>query len=157
MVQYLQVTPFSIGHRFIGIKEFKGEEDNPMLLAMLRLTGEGAFDGWPEHDEVPWCSAFLNWVFWLLRLPRSRSLRARSWLQVGRAVHLDDATVGYDVVVLWRGENPPGPDVIKAPGHVGLYAGHDKDYVMLLGGNQQDTVSVQAFPRARILGVRRPL
>ena len=147
----ISTSAFEIGHRFSGIKEISGIKDNPMILAMLKLDGD-----WPEHDEVPWCSAFVNYVCWLLRLPRSKSLRARSWLGVGHRIDLEDARVGFDVVILSRGDPPqPGPDVEDAPGHVGFYAGHDDTYVQILGGNQGNTVSVKSFRKDRLLGVRR--
>jgi len=146
----IRITPFQLAQRFIGMREIPGREHDSMILAMLRLDDE-----WPDADEVPWCSAFVNFTAWLLRLPRSKSLRARSWLRVGRAIALDDARPGFDLVVLSRGQDPPGPEVIDAPGHVGWYAGHDADRIWLLGGNQGDTVSSAAFPRRRILSVRR--
>lgn len=122
-----------------------------MILAMLQKDQE-----WPADDEVPWCSALTNWVCWLLRLPRSKSLMARSWLLVGLAVRLEDARVGFDVVILSRGaQHQPGPEVIDAPGHVGFYSGHNRDYVFILGGNQSDMVSVGQYPKNRVLGVRR--
>ena len=147
----IETSAFEIAQRFTGIKEVAGIRDNPMILAMLRLDGD-----WPEHDEVPWCSAFVNFVCWLLRLPRSKSLRARSWLGVGHRISLEDARVGCDVVVISRGEPPqPGPEVLDAPGHVGFFAGYDDTYVQMLGGNQGDTVSVRSYRRERILGLRR--
>jgi uncharacterized protein (TIGR02594 family) len=126
------------------MKEVAGPVSNPAILAMLRLD-----DTWPDGDEVPWCSAALNYWAWLLRLPRSHSLAARSWLGVGEAVPLGDAKVGFDVVVLWRGN----PDA--ATGHVGLFSGGEGGKVMLLGGNQGDAVSVADFDETRVLGVRR--
>lgn len=131
---------YDLAQRFVGVKETAGIHSTPLVLAMLRLD-----DGWPEDDEVPWCSAFTNFVCWLLRLPRSKSLAARSWLQVGRQVPLDEARPGDDVIVLSRG----------AGGHVGFYAGRDGDDVLILGGNQGDRVCIAPFPRARVLGVRR--
>jgi hypothetical protein len=103
------------------------------------------------------CSAALNYWAWLLRLPRSKSLRARSWLEVGTPVSEMDVEVGFDVVVLKRGASDAGPETINAPGHVGLYAGTmplDSD-VLILGGNQSNKVSVAAFSASRILGIRR--
>jgi uncharacterized protein (TIGR02594 family) len=147
----MEVTAFQIAERFIGIKEVPGAKDNPQILSMLKLDGE-----WPEHDEVPWCSAFVNYVAWLLRLPRSKSLRARSWLEVGTPVAASLAQIGQDVVILKRGAGEqPGPEVIAAPGHVGFFAGNLGSYVHLLSGNQSDSVSVQRFDHDRILGVRR--
>lgn len=145
----LRVTAYSLAERFIGIKEVSGSAANPMILAMLKLDGD-----WPQDDSVPWCSAFTNYVAWLLRLPRSKSLRARSWLTVGFAPELYN--VGFDVVVLKRGGGrQPGPSVIDAPGHVGFYGGHDRAHIQVLGGNQADSVSVASYPLSRVLGVRR--
>ncbi len=55
------------------------------------------------------------------------------------------------------GGKQPGPDVIKAPGHVGFFAGVEEKSVLVLGGNQSDEVNVSPFPVARVLGVRRLL
>ena len=74
----MDITAYDLASRFIGIKEVRGSVSNPQILSMLRLDSS-----WPKGDEVPWCSAFVNYPAWLLRLPRSKSLRARSWLEVG--------------------------------------------------------------------------
>jgi len=147
----MKITLYHLAQRFVGIKEVPGKQHNPLILSMLQLDA-----AWPEGDEVAWCSGFLNFICWLLRLPRSKSLRARSWLGVGTPVMLEDARVGWDIVILSRGPGEqPGPEVIDAPGHVGLYAGHYTTRVLLLGGNQSDTVQVSQYARDRILGVRR--
>jgi uncharacterized protein (TIGR02594 family) len=148
----VNITLYDLAQRFVGMKEIPGQKDSPLILAMLRLDGE-----WPQNDEVAWCSAFVNFCAWLLRLPRSKSLGARSWLRVGTPVLDHLAKVGWDVVVLARGDGKqPGPEVISAPGHVGLFAGWEtSDRVLMLGGNQGDTVCVASFPRTRILGIRR--
>ena len=147
----MKITLYDMGMRFAGIKEVPGKQHNPLIMAMLNLDTT-----WPEGDEVPWCSAFINFICWLLRLPRSKSLRARSWLGVGRPVAEDEARVGWDIVILKRGPGEqPGPEVIDAPGHVGLFAGFDATRVLLLGGNQSDTVQVSQYARDRILGIRR--
>ena len=139
----MKITAHLLAQRFIGIKEVPGAKDSHQILAMLKLD-----DPWPDHDEVPWCSAFVNYVCWLLRLPRSKRLNARSWLDVGLPVALEDARPGFDVVIL---ERPPNP----ASGHVGFYAGHTTHSIYILGGNQSDTVSVVPYSRSRLLGVRR--
>lgn len=151
-VKSVELTAFDMAQRFVGTKEIGGDTDNPAIMAFLKLD-----NSWPEHDEVPWCSAFVNYVCWLLRLPRSKSLRARSWLLVGRAITLDEAEPG-DVIILKRGKGEqPGPDVIEAPGHVGFYAGLGADEMVIevLGGNQSDGVNVRAYSSDRLLGVRR--
>jgi uncharacterized protein (TIGR02594 family) len=171
----VQITAHELASRFIGVGEVPGEEDNPFVMSMLKLDAR-----WPEHDEVPWCSAFVNYVAWLLHIQRSKSLRARSWLQVGRSLgatarisHGDPPhKVGWDVVVMKRGgDNEPGPEVIEAKGHVGFFCGYavgtPKErvaddrwsdtplYVEVLGGNQGNKVSIARYPVERILDVRR--
>jgi uncharacterized protein (TIGR02594 family) len=145
------LTAFALAERFIGLREVPGLASNPELLAMLRLDA-----AWPDGDHVPWCSAFVNYIAWLAGLPRSRSLLARSWLGVGRPIGLQEARPGWDVVVLRLvGRGQAGPELREAPGHVGFYAGHTPARIALLGGNQQNTVSVMRFPLARLLGLRR--
>lgn len=151
----MNITAFDIAQVFIGEKEIGGGMDNPMILAMLRTDNK-----WPENDEVPWCSAFVNYVCKLLRLPRSKSLLARSWLEVGMGVQLDDALCAFDVVILQRGSgDQPGPENTTAPGHVGFFAGMSPDWelVEVLGGNQGDQVKISRYPADRILGIRRLL
>ena len=147
----MQITAFQIAERFIGIRELPGAKDNPFVMSMLKLD-----NSWPQNDETPWCSAFTNYVAWLLRLPRSKSLMARSWLQVGQPIELGDAMPGFDVCIFKRGGgNQPGPDVINAPGHVAFFAGITGNRVHVLGGNQDDSVSVSSYAVSKLLGVRR--
>jgi uncharacterized protein (TIGR02594 family) len=139
-------------------------------MAMLQQDA-----AWPQDDETAWCSAFVNYCCRLLGVERSgdsaavfmgvegvevtlksQALRARSWLMVGTEVTPTDARPGFDVVILKRGSgDQPGAAVIEASGHVGFYHSHTEDKVFILGGNQGNTVSVQGYPRDRILGVRR--
>lgn len=149
----MNITAFDLAQRFVGMKEVAGTASNPAILAMLRLD-----DAWPQGDEVPWCSAFVNYICWLLRLPRSKSLAARSWLNVGRQIAAREALQENDIMVLSRGSNP-------AYGHVGFFAGWSQTEtdtppfstsgVLLLGGNQGDSVSIATFPVSRLLGIRR--
>jgi uncharacterized protein (TIGR02594 family) len=147
----VNVTAYDLAQRFVGLKEVPGVASNPLVLGMLRLDVADV-----QGDDVAWCSAFVNFIAWMLRLPRSKSLAARSWLGIGQPVELRDAKAGFDVVVLQRGSGPqPGPDVIAAPGHVGFYSGMSGGNVVLLGGNQGDAVTLAQFSSQRILGIRR--
>ncbi len=141
----MQITAFSLAERYIGqVFERQGDKDHPLIQFWLSLCGLGL----DEHDEVPWCSAFINGVCWTLRLPRSKSAAARSWLNAGRPIKLDEARAAYDVIVLSRGSN-------LNQGHVGFFAGLDRDSVYILSGNQSNAVSVQVFPIDRVIGLRR--
>ena len=147
---FTNADAFDIAQRFTGIEEIGGSVDNPQIMAMLKLDNR-----WPSNDEVPWCSGFVNYICWICRHPRSKSLMARSWLTVGRGISLDSAEVG-DVVVLKRGSgDQPGPEITTAPGHVGFYAGRTDSLIEILGGNQSDTVKISRYPVSKLLGVRR--
>lgn len=149
------VTAFDLAQRFVGLRELGGAEHHPLIQWGFTLCGYGM----NTPDEVPWCSAFAQIPAFLLRLPRSKSAAARSWLQIGQPVDLNAAVIGFDVVVLKRGTGAQlGPEVLNAPGHVGYFAGwadESRQSVRVLGGNQGDEVNVQSFPRERVLGVRR--
>lgn len=151
-----EITAYELAQRFVGLKEIKGGMANPQIMAMLKLD-----NNWPEGDEVPWCSAFVNYICWLLRLPRSKNLMARSWLTVGKPITFNSAQIGFDVAILKRKYDDPGSNTIDAPGHVGFYGGTDYDgednpsYVFLLGGNQSDSVNLSYYPISKLLGVRR--
>ena len=53
----LEITPFDLAQRFVGISEVPGSTSNAHVLAMLRIDQK-----WPEGDHVPWCSAFINYI-----------------------------------------------------------------------------------------------
>jgi uncharacterized protein (TIGR02594 family) len=151
----IAMTAFDLAQRYLGIREITGAGTHPMVEWWLALCFDGKLG---LDDEIPWCSAFVNGIAWELRLPRSRSARARSWLSVGEAVSLEKAVPGFDVVILKRGDGKqPGPEVLEAPGHVGFFAGLDEGYIHLLGGNQSNSVSTAAYGEERLLGVRRLL
>ena len=149
--QKIAVTPYELAQRFVGTTEVSGSTANPQILAMLRLD-----EKWPKDDEVPWCSGFVNYVAWLLRLPRSKSLRARSWLEVGVPIPIEAAEAGFDVLILKRGKgSQPGPENTTASGHVGFFGGTDGNKVIVLGGNQNNSVNLAQYPQSRVLGIRR--
>ena len=150
----MSVTAYQLASRYIGVTERSGlVDDHPFILAWLQQCDRSIVD-----DEIPWCAAFAHHIAWLLDLPRSRSLAARSWLSVGRVVESDLAAIGFDVVILKRGSGlQPGPEVVKAPGHVGYFSGWSQDrlQVLVLGGNQGNSVNISLFPAANVLGIRR--
>lgn len=150
----MKVTAYGIAERFIGLQEIPGHTSNPQILAMLQLDTD-----WPKDDEVPWCSAFVNYISFLLGLPRPKSwlsLRARAWLNVGKPISFGDAIRGFDVVILSRGINSPPATVIDAPGHVGFFSkSDDVGNIYILGGNQNNEVNITPYRVTRMLGVRR--
>jgi uncharacterized protein (TIGR02594 family) len=152
----LKITAFDLAQRYVGIKEIAGGMNHPLIQWWLSLCGFSL----ETPDETPWCSAFVNGIAWELRLPRSKSAAARSWLTVGRPIDLLSAQPGFDVAIIKRGEAQPGAAILNAPGHVGFYAGRDPSGTLganihLLAGNQGNMVSIAGFPQDKILGIRR--
>lgn len=140
------MSPFDLAQRFVGeVTERPGAIQHPLIQWWLELCGFPV----GVADEVPWCSAFVNGICWELRLPRSKSAAARSWLNIGVSVNLNQAAAGWDVAVFRRGTNP-------AQGHVGFYAGVDADgSIRLVSGNVHNTITMENFPAADLLGIRR--
>jgi uncharacterized protein (TIGR02594 family) len=149
----LKVTPYDRAKRFISLRELEAKgQDHPWIQAFFTTCGYGP----NTPDETAWCSALVNGICWLLEIPHSGSAAARSWLRMGREVNWATVARGFDVVVLKRGDGQqPGPEVLKAPGHVGFYHDHSEEHVWVLGGNQSNAVSIARYPRAQVLGLRR--
>lgn len=139
----IETSALEVATRYVGIKEVKGISDNPLVMAMLKLDND-----WPDHDEVPWCSAFANWVAWNLGLSRSGSLSAKSWVNVGEYVSKHEAVPGLDIVVLNRGKDP-------RMGHVGFFHSYKPGSIGIVGGNQGDSVSLAYFGIDTVASVRR--
>lgn len=141
----MQITPLTVAMQFVGTKELTGNLDNSLILAMIQTCDCSSTE---LKDEIPWCSAFVNFICKTLNLPRSKSLAARSWLGVGSPIGINYANADCDIVILKRGLNP-------AQGHVGFFAGEDNAGIHILGGNQNNSVSLQVFPVGDVVGVRR--
>ena len=132
----------NIGLGEFGISEIKGGNDNPRILQYFDDIG---FDGETLKDETAWCSAFANWVAQKAGAETSCQLTARSWLKIGKAT---DKPEQGDVVVFWR----ESPESWK--GHVGFYIREDNDWIYVLGGNQNNSVSIKAYRKNRLLAYR---
>lgn len=123
----------------IGQRETTGPNDSPWLRRMLAKLGASWLVG------QPWCGSVLAaWMQAAGCEPAKNYFRARAWLDWG--VTLNTPHIGC-VVVFER----------TGGGHVGLVVGETPDgRLMVLGGNQGNTVSVAPFDRDRVLGYRWP-
>lgn len=128
----------------IGVKETPGPGDTPRILDYLSTV---ALPSSLLHDSTAHCSAFVNWVMKQAGIPGTGSAAARSWLEWGDALY--EPTYGC-VVILWRKK-------VDSPfGHVGFFTALRGRSVVLLGGNQGDTVSISPYLETRVLGYRWP-
>ncbi|MEW5963547.1 MAG: TIGR02594 family protein [Pseudomonadota bacterium] len=126
----------------LGQKEWRGTADNPRIVDLFRDVGHAG----EARDEVAWCAAFLGACLERAEHASTRSLRARSYLTWGQSIAVPRLGA---VAVLSRGSDP-------ALGHVGFVVGETPTELLLLGGNQGDEVTVEAFDRARLLDLRWP-
>jgi uncharacterized protein (TIGR02594 family) len=127
--------------KHIGLKEIKGSGTNLTIKSWL-----STLRAWWSDDETPWCGTFAAHCMKSAgyQLPK-HWYRAKDWLNWGIAI----TTPCYGCVVVF--ERAGG-------GHVGFVVGKDnKGRLMVLGGNQDDAVSVAPFEKYRVAGYRMPV
>lgn len=132
----------ALGDLSAGVAEVSGRAAHPRIVQALAETHHPS-----RSDETAWCSAIM--CLWMAEsgLQDTNSAAARSWLKWGVKC---EPWRQWAVCVLWR------VSPASRSGHVGLLAGWDDKHVRLLGGNQGNQVSIKAYPRSRVLGVRWP-
>lgn len=130
----------------LGQREVSGSGDNLYIVECLRLAGLPAS---MQHDATAWCGAFACRCMIESGIePPKGPAAARHWLRWGEPLA---APVEGAVAVFWRG-SPTAPT-----GHVGFVVGVGPGPVLqVLGGNQGNEVSVRAYAKARLLGLRWP-
>ena len=128
---------------YIGLQERENRKEIRALVGV-------------DPVRVEWCAAFVNAVLELDGIKGSSSvsdtpLMARSFIKWGSSVDRSQVRRG-DVVVFPRGN-------VSWQGHVGFYVESQmikgKNYWVILGGNQDNTVSYQLFDPRRAIAVRR--
>lgn len=133
-------TPWmEIAKNEIGISEAAGARNNPRIGEYLRVVGMA------PKDEIPWCSAFVNWCIESAGLAPTRNALARSWLNWGVPTNPQYGAI----VILRRGQS-------STSGHVGFFVSGDGNNITLLGGNQGDRVKLSTYSVYDVLGYRWP-
>jgi uncharacterized protein (TIGR02594 family) len=142
--------------KLLGVEEIPGPEHSPEIMKWEReLAGRYPRLGWIEEvikgDETPWCGLFMANVTHKAGHgePHQRFLSARSWANWG--VEAPDGPQLGDTAVYWRGS----PE--SRFGHVGIYVGEDRTHDHVLGGNQDNRVSIMRIDKTRRLAVRMGL
>lgn len=124
----------------IGQKEIARSPANPRILMYHGATSLRA-----TSDEVPWCSAFVNWCLRQVGITGTNSAAATSWLHWGQMTGPSPGAIA--VVRRVTGEN-----------HVAFFISENSDYYRLLGGNQGDQVRLSRYYKSHWLvqGYRWP-
>jgi uncharacterized protein (TIGR02594 family) len=130
-----------------NVSEIAGSQHNRRILAYHLATALKA-----TTDEVPWCSAFVNWCLREAGIEGTFSAEARSFLRWGLTIPLESIEAG-DVVVFARGNH-------SMSGHVAFFLEWEnktQGLMRIVGGNQSNRVSAATFPTTRLLSIRRML
>lgn len=135
---------FNLAKTYEGTWEWKGSDHNPVVVGFFADVGHS----WVQDDETAWCAAFVGSVLEKCGIRSTRKLNARSYLDFGTPINLEDAREG-DIVIFSRGD-PNGWQ-----GHVAFYVSHGTQYINVLGGNQSNQVNIKPYSRSRLLDVRR--
>lgn len=118
-----------------------GGAANPRILEYL-ATCNDLEEGEAELDSTPWCSAFVNWCLRQAGMAGTDSGWARSWAEWGEPI---DPPRPGSVTVWARGRTAPDEPVVT--GHVAFFVEDLGDSLLVLGGNQSDSVSLKAYPK----------
>ena len=124
----------------LGIKEIIGKTHNPVIMGWAKELGLSKIY---TEDEIPWCGLFIAYCCHAAGLDVvERPLWALNWAKYGNRV--DEPMLG-DVLTFKR----------NGGGHVGIYVGEDDRYYHVLGGNQNNSVSVSRIAKSRLHQARR--
>ena len=126
--------------KHIGTKEIVGKQHNPTILSWAKALGlEKVY----TNDEIPWCGLFVAYCAHAAGLDVVKHpLWALNWNKYGNVAKV--AMLG-DVLTFTR----------NGGGHVGIYVGEDATHYHVLGGNQNNSVSVSRIAKDRLTQARR--
>lgn len=123
-----------------GVKEIVGRAHNPVIMGWAKELG---LDKVYTEDEIPWCGLFIaHCAHTAGTQVVDRPLWALNWAKYGNKV---DVPMLGDILTFKR----------NGGGHVGIYVGEDATYYHVLGGNQNNSVSVSRIAKSRLHQARR--
>ncbi|MEM7037947.1 MAG: TIGR02594 family protein [Bacteroidota bacterium] len=123
----------SVAERELGVKEIVGSKHNPRVIEYHSTTGKFG------TDEVPWCASYVNWVHKQSGLSGTGSALAMSYKNWGK--DLGRPAYGALAVFSYGG----------GKGHVGFVVGEQGGKLLILGGNQSNSVKISAFSKSKIV------
>jgi uncharacterized protein (TIGR02594 family) len=128
-----------VAYKELGQSEIPGVEENSRILEYFRSLGSGKIF---RDDRDDWASPFAEWSLQQAGKSGPHSIKPTDWLTWGKPSR---PIIGAIVVLSFSGLQ-----------HVGFYFGEDSDFVRVLGGNQNDSVSVYRYPKSAVRGYRTP-
>ena len=122
-------SPMPYAKQYVGKNERK---NRVQLKGLLNI----------DPARIPWCAAFVNSILKKSGNKGSKSLKANSFLSWG--VRVSKPREG-DIVIIKTGHGY----------HVGFFAGFKNGKVLVLGGNQSNSVKITAYSAKRVVQYRR--
>lgn len=126
----------------LGISERGQLAENPKILSYFKEVNHAEV----TNDETPWCAAFVGAMLERSNLKSTKSLMARSYLDWGQ--ECEQSKLGA-IAIFKRGKS-------KIFGHVGFVMDETDSHIQLLSGNQNNKVSIAAYKKDNLLGLRWP-
>jgi uncharacterized protein (TIGR02594 family) len=143
-VTELEADPLQTASAYIGLEERANRQELKQLMSV-------------DPVRYEWCAAFVNAILELDNIPNLNSIEhpypllARAYLEWGETVARSDIQRG-DIVIFPRG-------TAGWQGHVGFYVETEivdgVEHWVILGGNQDQSVSYGLFAANHALGIRR--
>ncbi len=134
--------------QFLGVKEIPGNKSNPIILNMAKELGIGDIY---TNDDTSWCALFINYLMLITGKPMVHTggdkynlLRAKWLVNWGTHVPIGEEKLG-DIAIF---ERPGG-------GHVAIVIAITPSTIVVLGGNQNNAVTITEMPKSREIAVRR--
>jgi len=124
----------------LGVKETLGSKATARIIEYHKHTTLKA-----TSDEVPWCSAFANFITDTAGFPGTHSAAAISWKKWG--VLLDKPISGCLVLISRKDPSNPMAAHIAFCDHPDI----SKGMIRCIGGNQGDAVKVSSFSVSKVL------
>ena len=137
-------TKHTLTHKAFAYHKLEEVKDRNIIYQLLSVD--------PVTTE--WCAAFVNMILEQNGHPTSSEvsqypLMARSFLEWGNPVNKPQQG---DVVIFTRGNS-------GWQGHVGFYVStkivNGQPHYSVLGGNQDNAVSIKQYPVSNLIGIRR--
>jgi uncharacterized protein (TIGR02594 family) len=126
----------------LGTREIPGDRSNPRILEYLASTSLFKFPYLP--DETNWCAAFVNWCVEKTGVESANSALVFPWTRWGDP--LKTPRRGCLVAFQWEDGSQ----------HIAIYLGEVSNYVVALGGNQNDAVWINVYHKRHVIGYRVP-
>jgi len=138
----MKPSPLLAALAWYGETPLAGPATNAAIVEFLKATSYPN----PQSDEIPWCSAFLVWLFRECGVDTPADASAVSWMKY--STETDQPHMGDIVVLEWS-------DEAGLHRHVGFFIREVLNGVFVLAGNQNGTVDIALWKKRAVLSYRR--